>query len=66
MDIEEIRRRLEYIEFEADHEEAQHGGEDALLLDFARHVAEHGSEPDRSLAALVITVANIDFPRWRA
>lgn len=55
----------EIIEVRDDYEKA-HGLEDQLYEDFVQYICDTGTTDQRSLARVVLSTKDIDFPRYTA
>ncbi len=65
MDIEEIKKKLEYIKTIAKDDEGAHGEEDNLWKQVLEAIA-NGAEEAPRLAAEALKTRNINFRRWCA
>ncbi len=66
MNIEDVKKRVAYIESISGDDHSAHSEEDQLLLDFVRYVAEYGHDPLSAIATEVLKVDDIVFHRWCA
>ena len=63
MTEKEIYRRIKEITEKANHYEAAHVLEDALMIDFIKFIASERKQFSK-LAKLILRTELIDFPRW--
>lgn len=66
MDVDEVTRRIQAIREKAGDYEAQHALQDALYVDVLYAIAYGTCENAPTVAAVALTVEEMDFPRWCA